>query len=104
MTAKRSEIVSLVELGEKLKGRELENLYGEVAFAHAAVWSRVMAEAQARAREPAVPDRLLGVREAAKKLGVSPSSLYTYHGTFPFTTQGDDTKLLLSSRGIEEYI
>lgn len=48
-------------------------------------------------------DRLLGVPEAAVKLGMASSTLYKTADDYPFTVR-QGRRLKLSSRGIEKWI
>ncbi|SRR5579875_25764 len=48
-------------------------------------------------------DRLLGIEEAAAKLGVTPDWLYRHHKDLPFTVR-HSRLLRFSELGIEQYI
>jgi predicted DNA-binding transcriptional regulator AlpA len=52
---------------------------------------------------PTTRDRLLGVEEAAVKLGVTPDWLYRHHKDLPFTVR-HGRPVRFSELGIEQYI
>ncbi len=50
------------------------------------------------------PDRLLTVREAAHRLGVSPRFVYNHAGQFPFTRRLSPKAVRFSERGLEQWL
>jgi predicted DNA-binding transcriptional regulator AlpA len=54
--------------------------------------------------QPPEGDRLLKVREAAGKLGMTPDYLYHHSKKFPFTVKPTSRMLRFSARGIEKFI
>lgn len=54
--------------------------------------------------EAPMEDRLLDVREAARKLGLSADYLYRHAKALPFTVRIPPRQLRFSLRGIERYI
>ena len=70
----------------------------------ARLWARLTApqgNGQGQAKED--EDRLLGVQEAAAKLGRSVDSMYRHAGKYPFTVR-DGRNLRFSEAGINRYI
>jgi excisionase family DNA binding protein len=53
---------------------------------------------------PEAPDRLLTVKEAAQRLGVSKRYLYTHATKYPFTRRLSPKVLRFSERGIERWL
>ena len=49
------------------------------------------------------PDELLGIEEAARRLGVSVGYLYRHHRRLPFTRRMG-RRLLFSANGIQAYL
>jgi predicted DNA-binding transcriptional regulator AlpA len=86
---------NLEEIVEGLNRAQLAQLVG-------------LAMARLATPEPAstvrVEDRLLTVKEAALKLGTTPSSLYASADTYPFTVRQSAGRLRFSLNGIERYI
>jgi len=94
--AVRREIVALIDIVHTIPVGELPEIIGDVEQVKATAWSRLTMPA---AREPAQPDRLIGIDEAAKLYGMSKSFMYRNHKKFPFTRR-KGRKLLFSFAGI----
>jgi hypothetical protein len=95
----RRELETILQIVHDLKVEQLPELLGDL--------ERVRVTAMARLTAPVVTqpsvDRLLGVGEAAKQLGVSEDYLYRHHREFSFARRAG-RKLLFSSVGIEKHI
>lgn len=73
----------------------------------AALQLRAAARLASNTGEPAEQDAgdvLLGVAEAAKRLGTSEDWLYRHASELPFTRRLSGRQLRFSGRGIEQYI
>jgi excisionase family DNA binding protein len=54
--------------------------------------------------EPEQPDRLLTVREVARRLGVSPRYVYSRVDKYPFARRIGAKTLRFSERGLERWL
>ena len=96
--ASYSEILS--DALANLPADQLPNFIGELAKVNALALSRLSTPAQVPARKA---DELLSTEEAARRLGISKTTLY--HRDFPFTVRDPLTRRLrFSANGIEEWI
>ncbi len=95
----RAELEAALNAARKLEAEELPRFIGELEEI------RCTAMARLTAPRPAAPqsDELLGVAEAADRLGVSKDYLYRHHTTYPFTRRMG-RGLRFSALGIEKYI
>lgn len=75
-------------------------LRGELAELDTLLLGRLFAAGN---ESQAVEDQLIGVAEAAGRLGVSRDYLYRHHSRLPFTRRAG-RKLLFAASGIEQYI
>jgi predicted DNA-binding transcriptional regulator AlpA len=95
----RAEFEAALEAARKLEIEELPRFIGELEEV------RCTAMARLTAPRPSSPqsDELLGITEAADRLGMSKDYLYRHHTTFPFTRR-IGRGLRFSALGIEKYI
>jgi excisionase family DNA binding protein len=88
----------LLRIAREATSDELPNLIGQLESAKAICWSRLTTPpAQSE------HDELLGVTEAARRLGVSEDYLYRHAQEYPFTRR-QGRKLLFSAQGIDKQI
>jgi hypothetical protein len=90
---------SLLQMAREAAPEELPALIGQLEAAKATAWARLTSPTPARAEH----DELLGVAEAARRLGVSTDYLYSHHRDYPFTRR-QGRKLLFSAQGIDRHI
>ncbi len=95
----RRELETVLKIARDLNAEQLPELLGELEQVRVTAMARLAAPV---IMQPSV-DRLLGVGEAAKRMGVSEDYLYRHHQEFSFTTRMG-RKLLFSSAGIEKHI
>jgi hypothetical protein len=88
-----------LQLARSLPAESLPGFLGEIEQIRVTALARISAPAIPQA----TPDALLGVNEAAGRLGVSPSYLYRNHSRFGFTRRMGRS-LLFSTQGIQTYI
>jgi len=88
----------LLRAARELPADELPGLIGQLETAKATAWARLSAPVP-----PVDHDGLLGVSEAARRLGVSEDYLYRHSADYPFTRR-QGRKLLFSAQGIERHI
>ncbi len=83
----------------------VEALLGKNAVAQSVLLSRLLAlrASLSKVERSADGDRLLGVEEAARKLGKSKDYLYRHSCDYPFTVR-DGRSLRFSDQGIEKFI
>lgn len=81
---------------------EVPAVLGELERLKGLLWVRLNLATTAPL-EPDDGDRLLGVPEAAAKLGMAPSTLYKSANDYPFTVR-QGRRLKFSRRGIEDFI
>lgn len=93
----RGELVELLaDLGERVASSKLACRLSEL-WERLTAWERFIGGA-------AEGDQLLGVEEAARRLGVSTDWLYRNAAKLPFAVRLGPRQLRFSSRGIERYI
>ena len=95
----RKELESTLIAARTISQEDLPRLLGDLEEIRATALARLTSPAQ----ESQLPDSLLGVEEAATRLGVSQHYLYRNHPRFPFTRRMGRS-LRFSSNGIEQYI
>jgi len=88
----------LLRAARELPAEELAGFIGQLEAAKATAWARLTAPAPSSAH-----DELLGVAEAARRLGVSEDYLYRHHEEYAFARK-QGRKLLFSALGIDRYI
>jgi len=88
----------LLKAVRELPADELPALIGQLETAKATAWARLTAQAPQLEH-----DELLGVAEAARRLGVSPDYLYRHSEDYTFTRR-QGRKLLFSAQGIDKHI
>jgi hypothetical protein len=93
---------------ERAAGLPLEAakaLLAQCAQVHAVLLARLVEAAPDGARGPQTPDgdRLLDVKDAARRLGVGPDYLYRRAHTLPFIVRLGRT-IRVSAAGLERYI
>jgi predicted DNA-binding transcriptional regulator AlpA len=95
----RAELERALHAAKAIPPQDLPRLIGEL--------EEICWTAKARLNVPQAasdaPDSLLGVREAAVKLGMSQDYLYRHAAEFPFTRRMGRA-LRFSSAGIEKYL
>ena len=81
----------------------LPGLIGELEAAKAAAWHRMILDSGA-SHEGSVraQDQNLSVKEAARRLSVSPRYLYSHADEYPFTRR-IGRRVLFSKRGLERW-
>jgi len=89
----------ILKAARDLPMEELPGLIGQLETAKATAWARLSSSAQPSQEY----DELLGIREAARRLGVSQDYLYARHSEYPFTRR-QGRKLLFSAHGIDRHI
>jgi predicted DNA-binding transcriptional regulator AlpA len=94
----RTELQDVLEIARSLSTNDLPAFLGDIEQIRLAAFTRLMAPAHQE-----LPDSLLDVGEAARRLGVSVAYLYRNHETLPFTRRVGRS-LRFSARGIEECI
>lgn len=95
----RNELEIVLIAARELPAAELPRFLGELEEIRCTAMSRLTAPAPGIA--PA--DELLGVEEAARRLGMSKDYLYRHHNILGFTRRMGK-RLLFSSLGIERHI
>ena len=95
----RKELECTLMAARTISQEELPRLLGDLEEIRATALARLTSPAQ----EFHLPDSLLGVVEAASRLGVSQHYLYRNHPRLPFTRRMGRA-LRFSSNGIEQYI
>jgi excisionase family DNA binding protein len=89
----------LLKLAREASAEELPGLIGQLEAAKATAYARLTTPTVQSAQH----DELLGVPEAARRLGVSEDYLYRHASEYPFTRR-QGRKLLFSAHGIDRYI
>ena len=80
------------------------SMLGELERLRAILWVRLTAgNHDGQGQLASNGDRLLGVEEAARKLGKSKDALYRHADDYPFTVR-DGHSLRFSEQGIEKFI
>ena len=91
----------------ELAGEDAGALLLRVAALALALWSRVIytggAVQEAARRGTAAPDRLIQVKEAAKIIGMSPTTLYRNKDRYPFFVRNGN-QVRFSTNGIARWI
>ena len=102
---KLEEIADTPALAAQLSFEAVEALLGKNAVVQSVLVSRLLAlrARPTHAEGASDADRLLGVREAARKLGKSTDFLYRHAAKYPFTVR-DGRSLRFSEQGIEKFI
>ena len=95
----RNALQLMLNAARDLPAEELPGLIGELEAAKATAWARLTAPAQVSQKH----DELLGVAEAARRLGVSTDYLYRHSGEYSFARR-QGRKLLFSALGIDKHI
>lgn len=101
-----SRLDALRELVAGAAQGDLPDLAGELARLLGAVLARTAAPVAPGAPRPAAEgsDVLLGVDEAAVRLGVAPSWLYRHAKALPFARKLGHRTLRFSARGVERWL
>jgi hypothetical protein len=94
----RRDIEPILKLARELPADDLPQLIGELAEVNAVALARLTAP-----NVEAKPDANVGVREAARRLGVSISYLYKNHGRYRFARH-EGGRLLFSASGLERHL
>lgn len=90
---------------EQAPPSELPAMIGELEQAKAKAWARLAQPVVAPAPvEPSGDARMVGVKEAAKRLGMSKSWLYRNATTLPFATRPNGHNWRFNTRGLEKYL
>ena len=88
-----------LDAARNLSQEEIPFFLGRLEVVRAVAWARLTSPVIPEH----VPDELLDVEEAARRLHSSPAFLYRHHDRFPFTRRVG-RNLRFSARGIERYI
>lgn len=88
----------VLKAARELPAEDLPSLIGQLETAKATAWARLTSPVSSPER-----DALLGVCEAARRLGVSEDYLYRHAQDYPFTRR-QGRKLLFSAMGIDKHI
>lgn len=96
----RDELQFVLRFAQELPTEELPCLLGELEQVRCTALARLTAPAQF---QPAEPDQLLSIADAARRLNVSEDYLYRHGKELPFTRRMG-RKLLFSSSGIDKHI
>jgi hypothetical protein len=91
------ELEAVLRLSRTIPTSELPRLLSEIEFVRATVSLRMLET------RPAPEDRLLNVKQAAKRLHCSKQYLYQHSRTFSFVRR-IGKKLLFSSNGLDLYL
>jgi hypothetical protein len=94
----RKELEKLRSEIESTERSELAQLIGELSEVSALALARLAAPVA-----PAPPDETLNVRQAAKRMGISPSYLYKNHRRFKFARH-EGGRVVFSSPGLARYL
>jgi excisionase family DNA binding protein len=94
----RKELESALIAAQTLLPHDLPRLLGELEELRATALARLVSPSPSPA-----PDTLLGVDEAAKRLGMSRDYIYRNHQRYPFTRR-EGRSLKFSAQGIERYL
>lgn len=97
----RSEVESLLSAIPHMSLDELLELMGQLETVRETAKFKMVHRVHP---DPALAlDRRIGVKEAAKRLGVSTGYVYHHADRFPFTCR-EGGRLLFSDRGIDDYL
>jgi len=88
----------VLKAARELPAEDLPSLLGQLETAKATAWARLSAPHTQQEH-----DELLGVAEAARRLGVSEDYLYRHSEDYTFTRR-QGRKLLFSAQGIDRHI
>src|SRR6185312_6160196 len=94
----RSELQNVLESLRGMTPEQLPNLLGELEVIRTTAMMRLTSSAQTPQA-----DKLIGIDEAADRLGISKDYLYRHKGEYPFLKRMGG-KILFSSAGIEAFI
>jgi hypothetical protein len=98
-SAIRPELQDALEAAQKLRREALPTFLGDLETVRATAWARLTVPV---INEP-LPDELLDIHEAARRLGASIGYVYHNHSKLPFTRHvGRNVRF--SARGIENFI
>ena len=89
----------ILEQARSVPVGDLPEFIGKLATANAVAFSRLHSPSPA----PRQADELLGIDEAARRLGIGVDYLYRNHRKFSFTRR-EGRRLLFSANGIAEHI
>lgn len=95
----RFDLHHLRKAAHELPPEELPDLIGQLECIKATAWARLMTPAPT----PQEHDELLGVAEAASRLGISEDYLYRHSQDYAFSRR-QGRKLLFSAQGIDRHI
>jgi hypothetical protein len=98
----KPEIQHVLTMALECAQDELPLFLGHLRQIEATAMARLMSPGVSTAVH-AAPDHLLGVRDAAERLGMSADYLYRHSAKFPFMRR-EGKRLLFSAHGIENYI
>jgi Helix-turn-helix domain len=94
----RKELEKLRTEIESLERTQLSALTGELAELYVLILARLASPVA-----PAPPDESLNVKQAAKRLGISPSYLYKNHSRYKFARH-EGGRVVFSASGLERYL
>ena len=94
----RPELQTVLEIAQSLPTNDLSAFLGDIEQIRVAAFVRLIAPPL---RD--LPDSLVDVSEASKRLGMSVSYLYRNHESLPFTRRAGRS-LRFSTQGMEEHL
>jgi hypothetical protein len=89
---------------ETLDADGLATLLGQIEVLRHRVLRRLDPAPATAAAPAAEPDRVVGIGEAARRLGMSKGWLYRNAATMPFATKPNGHNWRFSTRGIEKFL
>jgi hypothetical protein len=90
---------------EQAPTTELPALIGELEQAKARAWARLAQPTPVPAPAELLPEaRMVGIHEAAQRLGMSRSWLYRNASKLPFATRPNGHNWRFNTRGLEKYL
>jgi hypothetical protein len=89
---------------ETLDADGLTRLLGQIEVLRRRVLRRLDPEPATAAAPAAEPDQVVGIGEAARRLGMSKGWLYRNVATMPFATKPNGHNWRFSTRGIEKFL
>jgi hypothetical protein len=94
----RKHLDEILDAVRTLEREQLPRFLGDLREIEAVALGRLSAPIT-----PAPPDESLNVKQAAKRLGISPSYLYKNHGHYKFARH-EGGRLIFSASGLEKYL
>jgi len=98
------EILRTPEVMAEVSVDDVPGLLGEVEQLRAQLWSRLLRAQTPRREAVQAPDRLLGLRDAAERLGVSVQWVRRHSRQLPFSVRISRKAVRFSERGLGLWI